>query len=270
MIRPILCALVPVLLMTVGCGSATSPSPGAGDHDAHVPHGNYVSDALPEPFSGGDSLRVTFGDGEISFRATCNTMSGATAWDDGTLTVTRLGSTEIGCPGRADSQDQWLVDFFSSSPDLSVDGTDVRLAAGGTEIWLVPTDEVTPDSGPDVPLEGTTWRLAGIETRDGDSAGVMVVGRHRAVLRIQDGDLQFDTTCNDGSGAVKVVGDRLRLRGIAVTLVGCLDERAEIEHEVTGVLQPKWVGWSIDGEELRLTRGAHTLIYRAMRRPLGG
>lgn len=265
MIRRALCALAPTLLLvTAGCGSTTSTPPHAHDRATGEVRGDYVSDGLPDPFGDGDALRVTFRDGNISFSATCNTMSGSAERQGGTLSVSRLAGTEMGCPGRGAQQDQWLVDFFTSGPDISVDGTDVRLAADGDEIWLVPTDEVAPEPGAAAPLPGTTWRLTGIESRDGDSAGVMVVDPYRATLRIHDGAVEFDTTCNDAGGKVEVVGDRLRLRRIMTTLMACPDARGEIEREVSRVLRPAWIDWSISGEELRLTRGHRTLIYRVL------
>ncbi|MGZ5401128.1 MAG: META domain-containing protein, partial [Nocardioides sp.] len=146
-----LLALLAALLLLAACGSDTAAPPLAtpATGPAEEPAGDYVADGLPSPFEDGDTLRVTVRDGEISFHATCNTMSGRVAWEDGELRISNLGGTEMGCQGAGLEQDEWLVDFFSSSPDVTVDGTDVRLASGDDEIWLVPAHEVDADPGPD-------------------------------------------------------------------------------------------------------------------------
>lgn len=262
MTRRLLTALAALPLL-VACGAETaSPTPPALD-DSEEPSGDYVADDLPDPFDEGDSLRVTFREGEISFQATCNTMSGQAEWDDGVLRVSNVGGTEMGCPGAGFEQDEWLVDFFTSSPELTVDGTDVRLATDDAEIWLVPADEVAPD-GPDVALEGTRWELTGIEETDGDSIGMMgVPQRLGAYLMISGGELTFDTGCNSGGGDVTVRGDQLELRGVGITLVGCNGISGEVESGQLPVLMAGTVGWSIHGQELRLTRGGNSLLYTA-------
>ncbi len=166
------------LLLLAACGTDSAGSSRGGRAPTEGPAaGDYVADGLPAPFEAGDTLRVTLGDGEISFQATCNTTSGLIDWDDGVLRASSLGSTEMGCPGPGSEQDEWLVDFFTASPAFQVDGMDVRLATDADEIWLVPADEVDPGLNPDTALQGTYWRLTGIEQTDGDSIGMMVVPR---------------------------------------------------------------------------------------------
>lgn len=267
--RSLLLAPLPCLVL-VGCGAGTAGpggpagAPGEPASSGTAIGGEYVADGLPEPFGEGDSLRVTFRDGEISFRATCNTFSGRASWGGGSLEVDQLGGTEMGCPGRGHDQDEWLVDLFTSSAEIDIHGTDVRLASGDTEIWLVPADEVAPGPGPDASLVSTRWRLTGIQRTDGDAVS-MTMARltHPALLTIEQGSIGFDTTCNTGGGNVRVVRDRLRLGQVSTTLIACLDERGEIERSMMQVLGKTWVDWSIDGNELRLTHGATALVYRA-------
>lgn len=255
--------LLAAVTLLAACGAESSASPRGVPADGPAV-GDYVADGLPAPFEEGDTLRVTFRDGEISFRATCNTTSVLIDWDDGVLRTSNLGGTEIGCPGSGSEQDEWLVDFFTSTPAFQVDGTDVRLATDDDEMWLVPADEVDPDPDPDAALEGTDWRLTGIEQTDGDSIGMMGVSRRLdANLAIRGGDLTFGTGCNTAGGNVRVQGDQLKLSGVTITLIGCLGTRGEVESAQVPVLMAKQVSWSIDGRELRLTRGDTTLLYRA-------
>lgn len=262
MTRRLLAALVVLTLLTA-CGSEaaapTSARPDAG------PRGDYVADGLPDPFEEGDSLRVTFGDGEISFQATCNTMSGPAELENDVLVVSSVGGTEMGCPGAGFEQDEWLIDFFTSSPEVTVDGTDVRLTTDDNEIWMLPADEVDPDPGPDAALEGTDWRLTGLEETDGDSVGMTGVSRRlKARFEITGPSVTLALGCNSGEGRVEVRGDELRLRNVLLTVLGCLGLRREIEDDVTQVLLRRgWVDWAITGDQLRLTRGDTTLLYRA-------
>jgi len=263
MTRRVLAFLL-ALPMLAACGSEVAAPPPAAPGERDTPTGDYVSDGLPGPFSEGDVLRVIFRDGEISFQATCNTMSGLAELEDEVLVVSSVGGTEMGCLGAGHEQDEWLVDFFTSSPALTVDGTDVRLANDDAEIWLVPADEVAPSSGPEVPLEGTRWELTGIEESDGDSIGMMGVPRRLdARLEIAGDRVLFFAGCNAGGGGVTVVDDRLRLRRVAIELRGCPGIRQQVESAQLPVLMASWVDWSIDGRELRLTRGDTSLLYRA-------
>ena len=255
--------LVSVLLLAA-CGADYAGSSRGGGVPAEAPAvGDFVADGLPAPFEAGDRLHVTLGDGEISFRATCNTTSGLVDWDDGVLRTSSLGGTEIGCPGSGSEQDEWLVDFFTSAPAFQVDDTGVRLANDDDEIWLVPADEVDEDPDIDAALEGTDWRLIGIEQTDGDSIGMMGVPRRvDANVAIRGRELTFGTGCNSGRGDVRVQGDRFELRGVGITRMRCLGIRGEIESAQVPVLMAEQVGWSIDGRELRLTHRDITLLYR--------
>ena len=215
-------AFLAALPLLAACGADATAPPQTGPGETEPPAGDYVSDGLPGPYNEGDVLRVTFRENEISFQATCNTMSGRAEWvDDGVLEVSNLGGTEMGCPGAGFEQDEWLVDLFTSSPDLLVEGTDVGLAHDDAEIWLVPADEVDPDPAPDAGLDGTVWRLTGIEETDGDSVGMMGVRqRIGATLRVREGMLVAYTGCNSLGGDVMISDGWLRVKQPWTTLVG--------------------------------------------------
>jgi len=251
-----------VCQLLAACGSETAtpgdadpqPDPGIG--------GEYVSDGLPDPFGEGDVLRLSLADGTISFQATCNTMSGNATWDDGVLRVDSIGGTEMGCPGAGFEQDEWLVDFFAGRPTIRLDGDDVAVTRGDDQIWLVPADE--GGSGADAPLDGTVWTLIGVEETDGASVGMTgIPPRVESTLIIEGDRIALETGCNSGGGPVEVVGDRLELRDLWLTLKGCLGAAGEVERGVLRVLTERDVEWSISGTQLRLTNGDHALVYEA-------
>lgn len=253
--------LAVLVLLLAGCGSEQEPGDPSGPPE--LPQGEYVAGGLPAPYGRDDVVRVTFHDGTVSFRATCNTMSGNASVDaDGVLSVDSVGGTEMGCPGNGVAQDEWLVDFFTSRPVLQTRDVGLSLAADDTSLQLLP-----PDASPavdDAPLEGTWWRLTGIERRDADAVGIRVVPRRtNAWLRVESGQLRFDTGCNAGGGGVSVEADRLRFGQVVIEQVGCLGVGAALERSQVGVLMHRQASWSTDGDQLRLSRGRTTLVYAA-------
>lgn len=119
-------ALLSVLLLLAACGRDDGAR--ATDQPAAEPApGQYVAAGLPSPYDAGDVLRMTVREGEVSVQATCNTFSGTADWSAGTLRVSDLGGTEIGCPRRGFAQDEWLTTFLTSEPAARRDGPVVVL-----------------------------------------------------------------------------------------------------------------------------------------------
>ncbi|HEX5862407.1 MAG TPA: META domain-containing protein [Nocardioides sp.] len=245
-----------------GCGEDT----GVVTDPATRLDGDYVSDGAPDPpfADGSEPIRLTLRDGQISFTAGCNHFSGHATWDDGVLRTSALGGTEMGCPGARQRQDEWMVDFFGSTPSLEPDGTDLAVRSEAAEVWFVPADEVASGQPGDADdLAGTEWRLDSIGERDGDSVGMMVVPRDvLATIRFEDGRVIFSSGCNSGSGRATVSGDTISFGRLASSVMGCEGTAGEAERSVMRVLQGT-VSWSISGEELRLVTsdGRHELVY---------
>jgi heat shock protein HslJ len=261
--RPWLAWLLPVTLLA-GCGEATDP-PASG---TSAPTGEYLATGLPGPFDGGDTLRLTLGDERLDYSVGCNGFGGELAWDGDRLVVRALSATEMGCPGDGNAEEQWLVEFLQSRPTATTRGGDVVLSDGGDEITLEPDDGSGHGSGRDRPLEGTRWRLQGIEETAGYSVSFRSLAGSAGVgLRLEDGEIRFGTGCNTGSGDVSVTGDTLVLGRVVVTTRGCLDAREEVEQEVLVVLGSRRVDWSVDGDRLRLTVGGTTLLYEPRTHP---
>jgi heat shock protein HslJ len=252
-----------LVLLLAACGGGDDPFPIDLEPPPGLPAGEFVAGDLPAPYGPGDVVRVTFAGRDVTFQATCNTMSGsASAADDGVLTVRSVGGTEMGCPGQGFEQDEWLVDFFTSRPVLDTLDVGFSLTAGRTTLRFLP-----PDASPavdDEPLEGTSWRLTGVEERDGAAVGMTTVPRRTdAWLRIADGELRFETGCSSGGGDVRVEGDRLHLRRVVVTTAGCLGPGAGLEGPQVEVLVRRQAAWAVDGDQLRISRGGTALLYTA-------
>lgn len=229
--------------------------------DAGVPEaGDYVATELPSIYQAGDKVSLTVRDGEITLSATCNTFSGQADWAEGTLTVTGLAGTEMGCPEDAMAQDEWLTGFVTDSPAWRADDGGIILTEGDNTLDFRPHGEVDPD----VALEGTGWTLTGIGQGTGPDAAISSVPKRvRSTLLIADGQIELSPGCNSGSGSVQVEGDTLRLGSVMMTQLGCADERADVESAVLGALRGT-VSYAIDGDTLTVT-GADdtTLVYTA-------
>jgi heat shock protein HslJ len=257
--------LILLSLVLAGCGEESVQATGEPTNDIA---GEYVGDGPVRLFPDGSApIRLTLRDGEISFTAGCNHFSGRATWGDGVLRTGALGGTEMGCPGGRQKQDEWMVDFFGSSPKLELDGTDLALRSGNEEVWFVPADEVeTSAPGDATDLVGTEWRLTGIGEYDGDAGSMSSIPEDVvATIRFADGETTFSTGCNGGGGTATVEPATITFGELAQTLVGCNGARGEVERSVTRVLRGgTTVDWSIDGDTLRLrTRdGRHELVYQ--------
>jgi heat shock protein HslJ len=243
--------LIALAAALVGCGEESAVGEPTDDLG-----GEYVGEGPVRLFPDGSGpIRLTLRDGEISFTASCNHFSGQATWDDGVLRTSTLGGTEMGCPGARQTQDEWMVDFFGSSPTLELDGTDLAVRSDTDRVWFVPAEEVASgEPGDDGDLVGTQWRLTGIGEHDGDSVGMLVIPeRVNATIRFDDNLMRFDGGCNSGGGPATVSADTITFGLMEMTTQDCPGAVGEVERGVTRVLQGKsTVSWSISGHELRL------------------
>lgn len=267
MTRRLLAALL-LLPLLASCGGGEAPALDPAE-DTGLPRGEFVAQDLPGPFDEGDRLRLRLTGGQLSFSATCNTMSGSLTRVGDVLGVGRVGGTEIGCPGPGARQDRWLVRFFTAGPRYEPQDVGFTLTAFGDELQFLPAGDAPDDDSDEDPagqaaLEGTRWRLTGIEQRDGDAVGFRRVPRRTdAWLRIADDEVRFATGCNTGGGEVAVEGDRLRFRRVVISLVGCLGDGHSVEGPQVEVLMHRRAGWEVDGRQLRVSRGSTALVYDA-------
>lgn len=250
-----------LLIVVAACGDEPGAVP---DENAtptpELPAGDYIATQLPEPFSAGDQLLVSFTQDGVSFSATCNRMTGNAEVVDGVLHVSSVGGTEMGCPGAGHEQDEWLVDFFTGSPQLEHEDVGFTLTTDDVMLRFLDPDAVSDD----VELEGTAWTLAGIEETDGDAIGLSVIPPPvDAGVRIEGGKLFVRTGCNRGSASVTVGEHRLELGPLALTKMACAGAAGDAERGVLQVLDRREVEWGITGTQLRLTYGDRALIFDA-------
>ena len=94
-------------------------------------------DGAPVPLVDGRPIVVAFpGDGTISVRAACNTMSADVSFAGSTLRLGSVATTLIGCPSPAHEQDKWLARFLEGGPAVELSGTRLVLDDGTTRVEL--------------------------------------------------------------------------------------------------------------------------------------
>lgn len=249
--RLILALSVLLLAVAGGCASR-GPEPGAGSGDPQLPEEReFLSTAVrdggkPRELASESPIRLTFDHGELRAQAGCNTLLGRARLDDGRLVVDDLGSTEMACEPPLMKQDKWLADFLGGKPRWQLDGENLTLSGGGTEIRL--TDRRTAE--PDRPLRGTRWNLDTLI--DGSTASSLPRGASAWLEVSKDGRISGSSGCNTFGGKATVDGSRVRIGGLAVTRKACGGAKDEVERAVLAVLEADGLRYRIESGRLTL------------------
>lgn len=269
--RRMVAALVALpLIALAGCASET-PSTGAGDGDSSEP-------ALQSPTTGLDGrafvstdvnrrgkpyqlaskapIRLAFAGTTLNASAGCNQLSGESTLQGDQLLTEPMSTTDMGCGPRLMRQDEWLVDFLTSQPSITVDANRITLSSGQLQIELLDEEVAYPD----LPLTDTRWVLESFgDAAGGDDSVSTGPTRRPSTLQLTREQLTFDDTCNVGSARVIIEGSMLVVDRLLTTLVGC--PRGGVSSAVSNVLRDQ-VKYFIEGDQLVLTRGNASLTYR--------
>lgn len=125
--------LVGGAMTLAGCGSSTEAD-GSGAEPLDLAGRSFTStEVAGRTLVTGTTVTLTFEDNQVSAQAGCNTIFGAATWEDGVLTAEGpLGMTQMGCEKGLAAQDEWLSEFLTSTPALSLDG-DTLVVGDDTE-----------------------------------------------------------------------------------------------------------------------------------------
>lgn len=251
-----------LFLIMTACGSASHPV-------QHLP----VDPALPllaptyvvtgitqggvaHPLVKGSQLRLEFERSRVTITAGCNTMSGGFVRHGNAITVGDLASTELGCSTALMTQDAWVAGLFAHPVRINF-GKNATLTSGSVVLSLANRRTVSPDR----PLVETKWLLDTVY--DGATASSVPHGDVAWVEFNRDGSVSVNDGLNDGSGKVRVAGDRITFTDLAWTAVGCagnctVGNFAEVFNGTST--------FSITEGRLTLTHGAAGLGFRAVAR----
>jgi heat shock protein HslJ len=242
-----------VALFVVGCGGGqgSGGQPG-GSPEADLVGRTFLSTSVteagvPRELVAGTKVSLWFAeDGRLVANAGCNTLTGRIALGGGKLEIPDgLSMTEMGCDAARHAQDQWLVGFLQSGPSWRLDGDELILTSGETELVLL--DRSVAEPAP--PVEDTKWLLETIYT--GDTASSAPTGPY---LIFADGRVTGSTGCNDLGGPATITGSNIEFGAIGMTRKGCPDDLAPVEQAMAAVLQGT-VPFEVEHSRLTLNPG---------------
>jgi heat shock protein HslJ len=235
----------PILLLALlaACGGTAPGAPDPGLRGRTFVSTSVTENGKPRVLAAGTAVTFRFSDdGRLSAAAGCNTMSGPVNLAGGRIEVTELAMTGMGCDPALQQQDTWLANVLSGKPSWRLDGNNLVVSSGGTELALLDRREARPD----LPLRGTRWSVDTI--MDGDTASSAPPG---ASLVFEDGTVRVETGCNQGSASYTESGDTLRFGAVTSTKRACQTERMTLENAVLGVLSGEG-RYQIEAEHLTL------------------
>ncbi len=244
-------ALLTVLL--VGCSTAgADPSDAGGSADVDgrtFLSTDVIQDGDELPLVDGTQIRLAFADDQLSANAGCNTIGGTYSTDGETLAFTGGGMTEMGCDPDLHAQDDWLIEFLGSNPEMALDGDELTLTSGGVTMTLVDREVADPD----LPLVGTTWTVTSIIS--GDAVSTVPEGAEATFEFADDGTVSVDTGCNTGSGSYELDGSTLRFSGVAITEMSCEAPRGELEALILPLLGADAIEITIEAGSMTMAAG---------------
>ena len=130
-------------LLLAGCQrpATLSPVPGTAWPGGREFGSTSVTESGAErPLVAGTRMTVRFGaPGELQVEAGCNQLGVRARLDGERLVPYSYLSTAIGCASELLDQDRWVVEFFNAGPAWRVDGDELTLRSGTTEIVLAAT-----------------------------------------------------------------------------------------------------------------------------------
>lgn len=154
---------VAAALLLAGCGGGSGVV--QAEDGGGAPTGTWLStsvrdDGPDRSIVEGHKFSLDFrDDGQVSASGDCNISTGTLRMAEGRLWVEGMGSTLMGCPGAGrHERDAWLMKFLESGPSVTFDEARIELSTPTAAMSLAPREVVDPD----LPLEGTTWKLTTI------------------------------------------------------------------------------------------------------------
>jgi heat shock protein HslJ/tRNA A37 threonylcarbamoyladenosine synthetase subunit TsaC/SUA5/YrdC len=179
----------------------------------------------------------------------CNSLGAAAAAGellaDGSLWISGIGGTQVGCRPPLRDQEEWLKTFLMSKPSWRLNGDELTLASGGTTITLLDRKIAEPD----FPLDGVRWEVVTTIT----NADLRHYHHHaeQAWISFDDGHLTGWSGCNELSGTVTRNNTELNFSDVAITDRACPAETAALQAAILATLGPA-VTYTIDHNQLTL------------------
>ncbi len=228
----------------VDSGGAAGVGSGGEPRGRTFVSSSVTENGKPRTMPDGTTITLDFtDDGRLIASAGCNTMQGPVRFSAGTLGVSDLAMTAMGCEPSRQEQDSWLSAFLSAAPTVRLDDTTLTLTSKDTEIVLLDREVAQPD----VALEGPTWVVHTLLSTD--IASSMPADAAPATLVFAAGAVEVSTGCNAGSGTYEVNGKTLTFGEIVLTRKACPPQVMQVEQAITTVLDGD-TAFEIDSDRL--------------------
>jgi heat shock protein HslJ len=228
-----------------------SPTPPIGLTGRIFLSTNVSVDGAPFALADGTRIRLVFDNGTLSASAGCNIIGGDLDIDSTTLHFSGASMTEMACDPPRMAQDDWLVNFLTSTPTFVLDGFDLTLTSGTTVVALLDREIAEPDQA----LAGPTWGVASFI--DGDVVSSVPAGISAAFTFADDGTFSANFGCNSGGGRYAIDGDTITFSDVVMTKMACGGAGGAIESAVLSVVGADGpITIAIDAGSLTLMAGS--------------
>lgn len=266
-VRYALLGLVPIAVLAMaGCAGRPGPVQ-PGEDPATVPsstepgalHGRTFTATViteqgrPRALATGTNIELRFtDDGRLVANAGCNTISGTVSMAGGTLDVTDISITEIGCAPDRHEQDQRLSTFLGGGPSWRLDGSTLVLSSLGTDLVLTQENVL--------PLVGTTWKVDTLI--QGPVAGATPAGIDATLVFGVD-QVTVSGLCNLRAVKYRASGSTLTFELDVLTMMACAPEIMRVEHAAVTLFDGETT-YQIDNRALTITKDDQGLRFTAI------
>lgn len=260
-LRPVMVAVVGVVLAAAGCGwddgvDSRAATAGLPSIRADVEARDWVLDAAGSSVTVPDDVEVTLSvDGDsVSGRAPCNAYHGTfDLGTDGSVEVTGIAVTQMACePAVMDAEAAYLAALEA------VDEVEVEVDEDGRDdadrLVLTGPDDVRLSyrSYDAHDLLVGTWAIVDVATADAIQS--VVAGSEPTVTFAEDGTLALDTGCNTGGGDWELDDHDISVGPVFLTKMACDDPPGVMEQEAAIVSALE------SAAEVEITPGSLTLL----------
>lgn len=191
-------AVVGVLALAA-CGGGDGVSLDGDLRDREFWSTSVIESGLERHVVDGTRIALRFDEGRVSASAGCNSMGGEyEIGNDGTLLVSQLAMTEIGCDVARHDQDQFVATLLTSSPTLSLNQDVLVLTSGDITVELIDRRVADPDRS----IIGTEWMVTGFIS--GDVATSMALSERGNVVFSDESTMHGFDGCSDFTASVEV------------------------------------------------------------------
>jgi heat shock protein HslJ len=165
---------------------------------------------------------------KFSLSVGCNTLFGSVVVAQNSLTFSMIASTLMGCPEEVANRENELAKLFENASltfEIEDDKAFLTNSSGALIMKLYRPENVSLVN---------FWELNSIRTENAISSSILDEGT--GITFTKEGVIKVVTACNSGGGSYIVKENTLTIQELALTEMGCDQERMTREQEFTEAL----------------------------------